>query len=89
MAISTKYYQTDKQPAANSKPATRRLEMDLTVVFTQAQYDRYKAAYQGVQGMETIPEDWQLIQQMKREASSITYAWEVNTNGANPETWSF
>ena len=63
--------------------------MDLIVVLTQDQYNRYKAAYQGVQGMETPPEDWQLVQQMKREASSITYAWEVNTNGANPETWVF
>lgn len=63
--------------------------MDLTVVFTQAQYDRYKAAYQGIMGMELPPEDWQLIQQMKREASSITYSWEVSTNGADGSTWSF
>lgn len=63
--------------------------MDLTVVFTQDQYDRYKAAYQGIQEMENPPEDWQLIQQMKREAASFTYAWEVSTNGADGSTWTF
>ena len=89
MAISSKHRSASERTAATSKPTTRRIAMDLTVVFTQAQYDRYKAAYQRVQGMENLPEDWQLIQQMKREASSITYAWEVNMNGANPENWAF
>ena len=86
MAISSKHRSASERTAATTK---RRIEMDLIVVLTQDQYNRYKAAYQGVQGMETPPEDWQLVQQMKREASSITYAWEVNTNGANPETWVF
>lgn len=63
--------------------------MDLIVVLTQDQYDRYKAAYQGVQGMETPPEDWQLIKQMKREASAFAYEWEVIINGADPEGWTF
>ena len=89
MAISSKHRSASERTAATSKPTKRRIEMDLIVVLTQDQYNRYKAAYQGVQGMETPPEDWQLVQQMKREASSITYAWEVNTNGANPETWVF
>lgn len=89
MAPSSKHRSASERTAATSKPTTRRIEMDLTVVFTQAQYDRYKAAYKGVQNMTTDPEDWQLTQQMKREASAITYSWEVSTNGADGSTWSF
>lgn len=53
--------------------------MDLVVTFTQEQYDRYKAAFQKLQHMEEAPTDAQLIAQLKREASAITYAAEVST----------
>lgn len=61
--------------------------MELTVEFTEDQYDRYKAAFKKLHNMEEDPSDEQLIAQMKREAAAITYAAEV---GSGPsEGWSF
>ena len=61
--------------------------MELTVNLTQEQYDRYKAAFKALQKMEDDPTDEQLIAQLKREASAITYASEVGSgDGSN---WSF
>lgn len=61
--------------------------MDLTVEFTQEQYDRYKAAFKKLHNMEEDPSDEQLIAQLKREASAITYAAEVGP--AQAGDWSF
>lgn len=61
--------------------------MNLTVEFTQEQYDRYKAGLQKIKALEEEATDEQLIAQLKREASAITYAAEVGTgDGGN---WSF
>lgn len=49
----------------------------LIIDLTQDQYDRFKAAYKTIQNMETDPTDEQLIAQLKREASAVTYASEV------------
>lgn len=61
--------------------------MDLTVSLTQEQYDRYKAAFKKLHNMEEDPTDEQLIAQLKREASAITYAAEVGS--ASSEDWAF
>lgn len=61
--------------------------MNLTVEFTQEQYDRYKAGFKKLQGLEEDATDEQLIAQLKREASAITYAAEVGSQGG--EEWSF
>ena len=62
-------------------------KVNLTVELTQEQYDRYKAGFKKLQGMEEDPTDEQLISQLKREASAITYAAEISSgNGAE---WSF
>lgn len=61
--------------------------MDLIVTLTQEQYARYKAAYKKLHNMDEDPTDEQLIAQLKREASAITYAGEVGSN-AN-EDWTF
>lgn len=59
----------------------------LTVDLTQEQYDRYKAGFKKLQQLEEDPTDEQLIAQLKREASAITYAAEI---GAEDGTgWSF
>lgn len=58
--------------------------MDLVVTLTQEQYDRYKAGFKKLQGMEEAPTDEQLIAQLKREAAAITYAAEVG-NGSGSE----
>lgn len=61
--------------------------MNLTVILTQEQYDRYKAAFKALSGSTEDPTDEQLTSQLKREAASITYAVEVGSgNGTN---WSF
>lgn len=60
---------------------------NLIVELTQEQYDRYKAGFQKLQQMEEAPTDEQLVAQLKREASAITYAAEVGTQ--NGEGWSF
>lgn len=59
----------------------------LTVELTNDQYARYKAAFKKLQQMEDDPTDAQLIAQLKREASAITYAAEVQ--GGTAEAWSF
>jgi hypothetical protein len=59
----------------------------LTVELTQEQYDRYKAAYKALQHLEEDATDDQLISQLKREASAITYASEVGTGSSTG--WSF
>ena len=60
---------------------------NLTVEFSDEQYARYKAGFKKLLQMEEDPTDDQLIAQLKREASAITYAAEVSTgDGSN---WSF
>lgn len=59
----------------------------LKVELTQDQYDRFKAGLTKLQGLETPATDEQLVAQMKREASAITYAAEVG-NGDGSQ-WSF
>lgn len=61
--------------------------MQLIVELTQDQYTRYKAAFTKLQQLEAPAEDEQLIAQLKREASAITYASEVG-NGDGSD-WSF
>ena len=61
--------------------------MNLTVEFTQEQYDRYKAAFKKLQGLEEDPSDEQLIAQLKREASAITYAAEIGSGDGSE--WSY
>lgn len=60
---------------------------NLTVDLTQDQYDRYKAGFKKLQQMETDPTDEQLIAQLKREASAITYAAEIGSEDGTG--WSF
>ena len=61
--------------------------MELTVELTEDQYDRYKAAFKKLHNMEEDPSDDQLIAQLKREASAITYAAEVGSGPAGD--WKF
>lgn len=51
--------------------------MALVVELTPEQYARYKAAFKALHKMEEDPTDEQLVAQLKREASAITYAVEV------------
>jgi hypothetical protein len=60
---------------------------NLNVEFTAEQYARYKAGFKKLQQMEEDPTDEQLIAQLKREASAITYAAE--TSPGNDTEWSF
>lgn len=53
--------------------------MHLTVELTQEQYNRYKAGFKKLQQLEEDATDEQLIAQLKREASAITYAAEIGT----------
>ncbi len=59
----------------------------LNVELTDDQYARYKAGFKKLQQMEDDPSDVQLIAQLKREASAITYAAEVGTEDGTG--WSF
>lgn len=59
----------------------------LSVILTQAQYDRFKSALQTIEQAETPPTDDQLVAQLKREATSITYAAEVGSGSG--EGWLF
>jgi len=61
--------------------------MQLIVELTDEQYARYKAAFKNLQQMEEDPSDEQLIAQLKREASAITYAGEVGNEIV--EDWAF
>ena len=57
----------------------------LIVELTQTQYDRYKAGFKQIQGLELDPTDEQLTAQLKREAAAITFAAEVgNGNSESP-----
>lgn len=61
--------------------------MILQVELTEEQYARYKAGFKKLQNLDDDPTDDQLIRQLKREASAITYAAEVgNEDGTG---WSF
>lgn len=59
----------------------------LTVELTDDQYARYKAGFKKLQQMEDDPTDDQLIAQLKREASAITYAAEIGSDDGTG--WSF
>lgn len=59
----------------------------LNIELTQDQYDRYKAGFKKLQQLEDDPTDEQLIAQLKREASAITYAAETNPN--QDANWKF
>ena len=61
--------------------------MQLTVELTEEQYKRYKAGFKSLQQMEEDPTDEQLIAQLKREASAITYAAEVGSGDGTD--WNF
>lgn len=61
--------------------------MELIVELTEEQYLRYKAGLKKIQQMTEEPTDEQLIAQLKREASAITYAAE--TSPGKDEGWSF
>lgn len=61
--------------------------MDLTVTLTQDQYDRYQAAFKKLHNMDENPTDEQLIAQLKREASAITFAVERGSDTTTP--WAF
>lgn len=61
--------------------------MQLIVELTDEQYARYKAAFQKLQQLDEPPTDEQLIAQLKREASAITYAAE--TKPGEDEGWTF
>jgi len=61
--------------------------MQLIVELTDEQYARYKAGFKKLQQMEEDPTDEQLIAQLKREASAITYAAEIGSG--NGIDWSF
>lgn len=60
---------------------------NLTVELTDEQYARYKAGFTKLQNLEQEATDEQLIAQLKREASAITYAAEIGT--ADGTGWSF
>lgn len=59
----------------------------LVVDLTDEQYARYKAGFKKLQQMEEDPSDDQLIAQLKREASAITYAAEIGSEDGTG--WSF
>ena len=61
--------------------------MILSVELTNEQYARYKAAFKKLQQLEEDATDEQLIAQLKREASSITYAAEIGSEDGTG--WSF
>ena len=60
---------------------------NLVVELTAEQYARYKAGFKKLQQMEDDPTDDQLIAQLKREASAITYAAEIGSEDGTG--WSF
>lgn len=63
------------------------MSKQLIVELTDDQYTRFKAALTSLQQLETEATDEQLVAQLKREASAVTYAVEV---GAAPgDGWSF
>ena len=60
--------------------------MELVVILTEDQYNRFKAAMVKLTDPEVEVTDATLIAQMKREASAITHAAE---NGHLVVGWSF
>ena len=61
--------------------------MQLVVELTAEQYARYKAGFKKLQELEEDATDEQLIAQLKREASAITYAAEIGSEDGSG--WSF
>ena len=61
--------------------------MILSVELTNEQYARYKAAFKKLQQLEEDATDEQLIAQLKREASAITYAAEIGSEDGTG--WAF
>jgi hypothetical protein len=59
----------------------------MQVELTDDQYARYKAAFKKLQQMQDDPSDEQLIAQLKREASAITYAAEIGSGDGTG--WSY
>jgi hypothetical protein len=59
----------------------------LQVEFTQEQYDRYKAGFKKLQKLQEDATDDQLIAQLKREASAITYAAEIGSGDGTGWTY--
>lgn len=59
----------------------------LQVEFTQEQYDRYKAGFKKLQQLQEDATDDQLIAQLKREASAITYAAEIGSGDGTGWTY--
>lgn len=61
--------------------------MQLVVELTAEQYARYKAGFKKLQQLEEDATDEQLIAQLKREASAITYAAEIGSEDGTG--WAF
>jgi hypothetical protein len=61
--------------------------MQLIVELTAEQYARYKAGFKKLQNLEEDATDEQLIAQLKREASAITYAAEIGSEDGTG--WAF
>jgi hypothetical protein len=61
--------------------------MQLTVELTDDQYARYKAGFKKLQQLDQDATDEQLIAQLKREASAITYAAEIGSEDGTG--WAF
>ena len=59
----------------------------MQVELTNEQYARYKAGFKKLQGLNDDPTDEQLIAQLKREASAITYAAEIGSGDGSG--WSY
>ena len=59
----------------------------MQVELTNEQYARYKAGFKKQQGLNDDPTDEQLIAQLKREASAITYAAEIGSGDGSG--WSY
>ena len=59
----------------------------MQVELTNEQYSRYKAGFKKLQGLNDDPTDEQLIAQLKREASAITYAAEIGSGDGSG--WSY
>ena len=61
--------------------------MQLIVELTAEQYARYKAGFKKLQQLDEDATDEQLIAQLKREASAITYAAEIGSEDGTG--WAF
>ena len=65
------------------------MAVKLIVELTEEQYARYKEGFKQLQQLEEDATDEQLIAQLKREASAITYAAEVGADHDAFPDWSF